>query len=171
MDGHQAEVCHGDSVPHVPSPFARDQLSPAMQRRYGLDRAPVGRWIAVVGIAVAFVAVLVYVGAGLTRNQVQTKLVTWDLVQPDRVDLRIDIRRPPTATVICVVRAQDFGHADVGYATITLPPGDEHAVITYSMRVLAPAYATDLLGCSTDGPPQVDPPQFPVGVVPPAQPY
>ncbi len=37
----------GTSVHHVPTPFTRDQLSPAMQERYGLTRKPLGRRIAV----------------------------------------------------------------------------------------------------------------------------
>lgn len=155
----------------MPTPFARDQLSPAMQRRYGLDRRPVGRRIAVAAVVVAFVAALAYVGFGVTRSDVDSRLLSWDVVGADRVDVRIDVRRPGDKEVVCIVRAQDVGHADVGYATVTVPPGDAHAVVEYSLRTLAPAYVTELLGCSSDGPPRVDPPQFPVGVVPPAQPY
>mgnify|MGYP003704210809 CR=1 FL=1 len=41
VHGQQAEGGHGDSLPYVPTPFSRDQLSPEMQHRYGLDRRPV----------------------------------------------------------------------------------------------------------------------------------
>ena len=156
----------------MPSPFSRDQLSPPMQQRYGVDRRPVGAWITVTLVVVAFVAALAYVGAGMTRSDVDARVYSWQVVSPDRADLRLDVRRPATETVQCVVRAQDSGHADVAYATITVPPGEEHAVVDYSLRTLAPAYVVELLGCSSDGTPTgIDPPQFPAGVVPPSQPY
>ncbi len=142
-----------------------------MQHRYGLDHRPVGRWVAVAAIVVAFIAAIAYVGAGMTRSDVDARLTSWDVVGADRVDLRIDLQRPADEEVVCVVRAQDSGHADVGYATVTVPPGDAQPVVRYSMRTIAPPYVTELLGCSSDGDLRVDPPQFPVGVVPPAQPY
>ncbi len=156
----------------MPTPFSRDQLSPAMQHRYGLDRRPIGQWAAVALLVGGFAAAMLYVGVGLTRSDVDARVLSWEVVGQDRVNLRLDVRRPAAEPVECVVRAQDSGHADVGYATITIPPGDEHAVVSYSLRTLAPAYVTELLGCSSDGAPTgIDPPQFPAGVVPPTQPY
>jgi hypothetical protein len=142
-----------------------------MRERYGLDRSATGRRLGAVALIVAFLAVLVFVTVGVTSNPVDSRLVAWDDVAPDRVDLTISVKRPADAEVTCVMRAQDENRIDLGYATVVLPPGDGDVLLDYSMRTIAPAYAAELLGCSIDGPPSVAPPQFPPGVVPPAQPY
>ena len=142
-----------------------------MRERYGLDRSPVGRRIAVLLLAVAFAGVLVFVFFGVTSNPVDARLVAWDDVAPDRVDITISVKRPADAEVTCVLRAQDANRIDLGYATVVLPPGEPELLVDYSMRTIAPAYTAELLGCAVDGPPSVPPPQFPPGVVPPAQPF
>ena len=142
-----------------------------MRERYGLDRSPVGRRIAVLVLAVAFAGVLVFVFFGVTSNPVDARLVAWDDVAPDRVDITVSVKRPADAEVTCVLRAQDSNRIDLGYATVVLPPGDAELLVDYSMRTIAPAFTAELLGCAVDGPPGVAPPQFPPGVVPPAQPY
>ena len=126
MHGHEAEFGgHGDSVHHVPTPFTRDQLSPAMQERYGLDRRPIGRWIAVAALVLAFVAALAFVAVGVTRSPVQSRLISWDDVAADRVDMTIEVRRPAADEVQCVLRAQDSKRIDVGYAVVVIPAGGE----------------------------------------------
>jgi hypothetical protein len=142
-----------------------------MQERYGLDRRPVGRWVGVGVLTAVFVAVVGFVTISLSGARVDARLVTWDDVAADRVDMRIEVRRPAGTEVTCILRAQDEHRIDVGYATLVLPPGDDRIVADYALRTLAPAYTAELLGCGIDGPPSVPPPQFPPGVVPPAQPY
>jgi hypothetical protein len=142
-----------------------------MQERYGMDRRPVGRWIGVTALTLAFVAVLAYVTVGLTRNSVESRLLSWKDVGADRVDVAFEVRRSADDDVTCVVRAQDEDRVDVGYASVAIPPGDERVRVDYSLRTLAPAYAVELLGCTAGRPPSVPPPQFPPGVVPPDQPY
>ena len=142
-----------------------------MQHRYGLDRRPVGRWIAVALLVLAFAIALAVVARALTKAPVDGTLVTWQAVAPDRVDARIQVRRAQDVPVTCVLRAQDFNRVDVGYATIEVPVGGTQVELPYSLRTLAPATITELLGCSEDGTPRVTPPQFPPGVVAPAQPY
>lgn len=142
-----------------------------MQQRYGLDRRPIGRWIAAVILVLAFVGAMVVVFVGVTGNPVESRLVRWDDVAADRVDITISVNRPAEAEVTCVLRAQDANRIDLGYATVVIPPGEATVLLDYSMRTLAPAYTAELLGCSVEGPPNVSPPQFPPGVVPPEQPY
>ena len=170
VHGHQSEgACHGDSLHHVPTPFTRDQLSPAMQERYGLDRRPVGRWIGSTILAIVFAGILAYVFVGLTSSSIDARLVTWDDVAADRVDITIQVRRdgqPMPCSACCGPRTR--GAIDVGYATVDIPPGKPEVVLDYSLRTLAPAYTAELLGCAAGGPPAVPPPQFPPGVVPPA---
>jgi hypothetical protein len=142
-----------------------------MQQRYGLDRRPVGRWIGTTIVALVFAGVLAYVFVGLTSNSIDARLVTWDDVAADRVDMTIQVRRNGDEAVTCVLRAQDQKRTDVGYATVDIPPGRAEVVVDYALRTLAPAYTAELLGCASGAPPAVPPPQFPPGVVPPAQPY
>ena len=142
-----------------------------MQERYGLNRSPIGRRIGVFALAVTFAGVLVFVFFGVTSNPVDSRLVAWDDVAPDRVNITISVKRPADAEVTCVLRAQDANRIDLGYATVVLPPGEAELFVDYSLRTIAPAYTAELLGCAIDGPPAVPPPQFPPGVVPPAQPY
>jgi Domain of unknown function (DUF4307) len=155
----------------VPTPFTRDQLSPAMQERYGLAGRPLGRRIAVTLILAAFVGALVFVTFGLTCNPVQSRLIAWDDVAADRVDMTIQVRRLEADEVTCVLRAQDVNRIDVGYAEVVIPAGEPQLLLDYALRTIAPAYTAELLGCAVGGPPAVPPPQFPPGVVPPAQPY
>lgn len=142
-----------------------------MQVRYGLAGRPLGRRIAVTVILVAFVGTLVFVTFGLTGNPVQSRLIAWDDVAADRVDMTIQVRRPETDDVTCVLRAQDINRIDVGYAEVAIPAGEPQVLLDYSLRTIAPAYTAELLGCAVGGPPSVPPPQFPPGVVPPAQPF
>lgn len=142
-----------------------------MQARYGLDRRPVGRWIAIGVIAVAALAAFAWVTFALIRPTVDSRLITWSVVGPDRADLTFEIDRAADGDVTCVVRGQDEDRVDVGYATVVIPAGASRVSTTYSMRTLAPAYTVELLGCAFGDGPRVPPPQFPAGVIPPAQPY
>ncbi|MCF8557765.1 MAG: DUF4307 domain-containing protein [Candidatus Nanopelagicales bacterium] len=155
----------------MPSPFTRDQLSPEMQARYGLDRRPVGVWISVGALIAAFVGILAFITVGVTGNPVEPRLVAWKVVAADRVDVTFSVNKPADASVYCVLRAQDENRIDLGYATVDVAPGKSNELITYPLRTLAPAFTVELLGCSVDGPPGVTPPQFPPGVVPPEQPW
>ena len=135
----------------MPTPFTRDQLSPEMQERYGLNRRPVGRWIGVTIVTLLFVAALAYVFVGLTRSSVDARLVTWDDVAADRVNITFQVRRQATDELQCVLRAQDEKRNDVGYATVMVPAGEPEIVVDYSLRTLAPAYTAELLGCAAGG--------------------
>lgn len=136
-----------------------------------MDRRPVGTWIIVGILVVAFVSVLAFVTTRITGNPIEFRLVSWDVVGPDRVNVAFSVSKPEDATVTCVVRAQDRNRIDLGYATVVVEPGSTGEVVTYPLRTLAPAFTVELLGCSVDGPPGVTPPQFPPGVIPPEQPW
>lgn len=142
-----------------------------MQERYGLDRRPIGRWITVAALVLAFAGALAFVAVGVTRSSVQARLVSWDDVAADRVDMTVEIRRPAADEVQCVLRAQDSKRIDVGYAIVVVPAGSGEVTLDYSLRTLAPAYTAELLGCAAGTPTGVPPPQFPPGVVPPEQPW
>jgi hypothetical protein len=147
-------------------------MSPQMRERYGLTRRPWGAMALSGLLAVAFVVALAYAGYQILSPQLYPKLLAWNVVADDRVDVTFEVRRPDTVDVYCVLRAQDETRADVGYAVVPLARGTTYVQQTYPLRTLAPAYVVEVLACEAGGPPQrVIPPQFPPGVVPPEQPW
>ncbi len=144
-----------------------------MQRRYGLDKRPIGRWIAVGLVVVAFTGALLFVARGLTSNATTIRLIQWKIQGPDHVDITFQATADPVKPLTCVVRAQDKNRIDLGYATVTIPPDPGGNIITktYPLRTIAPAYTAELLGCEAGATPRVPAPQFPPGVVPPDQPW
>jgi len=136
-----------------------------------MDRRPIGTWIAVAVLVVAFVGALAFVSVGVMGNPIEFRLVAWKVIAADRVDATFTVNRPADAVVTCVLRAQDENRIDLGYATIELPAGTTDELVDYPLRTLSPAFTVELLGCSVDGTPGVAPPQFPPGVVPPDQPW
>ena len=154
------------------SPLRSRDLSPRMRERYGLDRR--NPWPVVLGVAfaVTFTAALAFVAYNVLSPGLQPKLLAWNVVGADRVDVTFEVRRSASADVYCVIRAQDETRADLGYAVVPLPRGTTYVQETYPLHTLAPAFVVELLACSAGGPPQrVPPPQFPPGVVPPEQPW
>jgi len=144
-----------------------------MQSRYGLDRRPIGRWIAVGVIVIVFVAILGFVAKGVMSNPTATRLLAWKAVGSDHVTITFQVEPDATQEVTCVLRAQDSHRIDLGYATTTIAPtpGKDMVLRTYNLRTLAPAYTAELLGCEAGQTPRVPGPQFPPGVVPPTQPW
>jgi len=135
-----------------------------MQERYGLNRSRTGTRVLSALVVVGFIVALAFVGWHITAPRAEGRLITWSTVSSDRADVTFDTN---VAHSTCVVRAQDQQHVDVGYAIIT----DISGRVDYHLRTLAPAYVVEVLGCSITGAPDVIPPQFPPGVVPPTQPW
>ncbi|MCF8530114.1 MAG: DUF4307 domain-containing protein [Candidatus Nanopelagicales bacterium] len=156
----------------MPSPFRKDQLSPAMQERYGLDRGHAARNSVIALIIAAFVGILIFVTYSLSQQSIQFRLLSWSDLSAERVDVTFELRKPADVAALCIVRAQDRNRIDVGYAEVVIPAGDEYNQVTYSLRTLAPAYTAELLTCVPNGDPiRVPGPQFPAGVAPPVQPW
>lgn len=155
----------------VPSPFRKDQLSPEMQARYGMDHRSWGTWILAGVLIVAFAAAFVFVSANVTAAPIEVDTIGWDESAPDHVDVDFAVTRPGGREVECAIRAQDATHIDVGYAVMTIPAGPERVHETYPLAIIAKSANAEVLGCATPGELHVTGPQFPPGVVPPAQPY
>ena len=183
MNRHEAQllcICgveHWRSLsPHysetMPSPFRQDQLSPAMQERYGFNKKRTARNVGTGVIITAFLGIIVFVTISMAQNNVQFRLLSWNDLLPDRVDVTFEVRKPADLAVVCVVRAQDQNRIDVGYVELEIPEGSNYEQITYQLRTLAPAYTAELLTCVPLGEPtRVPGPQFPAGVAPPDQPW
>ncbi len=156
----------------MPSAVRERDLPPHLRARYGVGRRPWGAYLAAIIVIVGFAAALGFVIYNVLAPNIQPKLLAWRVVSADHVAVTFEVRRSGATDVSCVIRAQDESRADVGYAVVTLPAGPAYVQQTYDLRTLAPAYVVDVIGCGTANPPErVPPPQFPPGVVPPAQPW
>jgi len=140
-----------------------------MRERYGVGGRS-GAIVAVVGVVIG-VVLLGVLGWALTADRVQSRLLAWEIMQDDRVDVTFEVRPPDDRDVICVVRAQDSTRTDVGYAEVVIAGGNEYQVITYPLHTLIPAFTVELLGCGFPDELDVRAPQFPPGVVAPSQPW
>ena len=143
-----------------------------LQARYGIGRRYRLPLIAGIVAVVAFIAALAFVTFNLVSPKVTYKLLAWNDIAADRVDVTFEVRRSEEWDVYCVLRAQDESRTDVGYAVVGIPRGTSYEQMTYPLRTLAPAYVVEVLACEAGAPPaRVIPPQFPPGVVAPEQPW
>ena len=147
-------------------------LPPDLQARYGIGRrSRLPLIVGIIGVAV-FISALAFVTLNLVSPKVTYKLLAWNDLAADRVDVTFEVRRSEEWDVYCVLRAQDESRTDVGYAVVGIPRGTSYEQMTYPLRTLAPAFVVEVLACEAGSPPaRVIPPQFPPGVVPPEQPW
>jgi hypothetical protein len=155
----------------MPSPFRKDQLSPEMVTRYGLDRRPWGTLALVLVVVIGFAGALAWITISMGANTVSSRVINWDDTAGDHVTMDFEVQRDGTVAVECALRAQDRTHIDVGYAVVQIPAGDDRLQLSYALRTIAPAYTVEVLGCAAAGELQVAGPQFPPAVVPPEQPF
>lgn len=151
----------------MPSPYRADQLSPEIQARYGMGRRNWRTIVVAAIVIVAFFGAVAWVTMNLGSQAAQYRLLTWKVTSPTTVDVEFEVRNSTDAPAICVVRAQDENHIDVGYSSVSVPPGADYARVPYELTTLAPAFAVELLGCEAGELPNVSPPNFPPGVAPP----
>lgn len=145
-------------------------LPPDLQRRYGVSRR--STWSMML---VGLLAAVMVVAGGLTAWRIATpdvraKLLTWS-VEPDHTRVTWEVRRDGRSEVVCVIRVGDANRHDVGYATVTIPPGADYEQPNYDVRTRAPGRIVELLGCAAGKAPTVQPPEFPPGTENPPQPW
>lgn len=151
----------------MPSPAST--LSPELRARYGL--APMAWWKRALGISLGtvLVAVLGYGAWQVSDPSVNWQVTAYHVVSAQQSTISFEVSRDARTTVVCVIRAQDQNNADVGYATVTIPPGAATVPATYPLATWATAVIIDVLGCADNGPPQVTGPQFAPGTTNPPQ--
>ncbi len=149
--------------------MSQQQLSAQMVARYGVrptSRVLVG-FVAL--LAVTLTSGVAWIGWRLATPPVQVKLLAFTVVDDSRVDITFEVRRDTVTDTVCVVRAQEIGHSDVGYSTVTISRGRDYVQPTYSLATRARATVAEVLGCAPSAAPPVDPPQFPPGTTNPPQ--
>ena len=146
-------------------------LPPDLQQRYGVrDRSVVGMVVA--GLLAAVLAIASgWTAWSLANPPVRSKLLTWSVPADDHTRVTFEVNKEPADTVFCVVRVADDQRHDVGYATITVAPGQDYEQPTYDIRTRAAGRIVELLGCEAGEVPAVPAPEFPPGTENPAQPW
>jgi len=144
-------------------------LSTAMAARYGTDRPRTGTIALAVVVIAVFVAIIGYVTWRLGAPAVQANVIRFTDVSDTKAEVTFEVHRTGASATTCVIRAQGIDHADVGYATVTITAGRDYVQPTYPLATSSRATTVEVLGCSDDGPPRVDPPQFVPGTVNPPQ--
>jgi hypothetical protein len=145
--------------------------SEALAARYGEDRSRRGTYVLVAVVVVVFLALVGLVTYWMSIASVHSQLIRFTVVSDQRVDVNFEVDRDGSATTTCVLRAQDVHHLDVGYATVTIPPGKAYLQPTYPLATSGPAVVAEVLGCADGKAPRVQAPSFAPGTVnPPQQP-
>ena len=142
------------------------EIPPHLHERYGIRPPSKFRvlWIAISALSIGAVLTFVVFRFVATRNA-EAALIEWSTLGETRISVTFQVNAE-SGERWCAIRAQTFDQFDVGFAV--LPVSAAAQTITYEMNTLAAPFTVDLVGCDTD-PFRLRGPQFPPGVLPPAQ--
>lgn len=142
------------------------EIPPHLHERYGIRPPSKLRplWVAMGVLAIGSVLTFFVFRFVATRNAAAA-LIEWSELGDTRVSVTFQVNAE-SGERWCAIRAQAFDQFDVGFAV--LPVSAAAQTITYEMNTLDAPFAVDLVGCNTD-PYKLRGPQFPPGVLPPAQ--
>lgn len=145
-------------------------LPPDLQERYGVKKMSKATVVILGVVATAFIAITAVTAWTLANPPVTSKLLTWS-ANPEYTAVTWEVRREAQDEVTCVIRVADGKRHDVGYATVTIPPGAAYEQPTFNVRTRAPGRVVELLGCAAGKTPAVPAPEFPPGTENPPQPW
>ncbi len=148
------------------------QWPPHIRQRYGITDRP--RWVpaALIGVGLAFLAFVTFLGLRLSNPAIDAGVLSYATVSDERMTIGYEVQRRDTTPAICVLRARARDGFDVGYAVVELPPDQGRTYHTLEMRTAYRALVGELVGCGLDAPPPGIPgAQFRPGVVAPVQPW
>ncbi|WP_435736773.1 DUF4307 domain-containing protein [Cellulosimicrobium sp. PMB13] len=95
--------------------------------RYGPEPTERRRRLAIAAIAalaVVGLAIVVAIGVRFASQPVRHKLVGFDVVSSERVDVTFEVSMEPGTTAVCTVDALAESHAQVGALDVTVGPVD-----------------------------------------------
>lgn len=102
---------------------AEEESAEARSGPRRLDERTRRRWWVVGTTAVVLMSALaVWFGLSATTGRVHWVDTGHEIVSGTQVDVRFDLRRDPSRQVTCRLEAQDFSHAVVGRADVTVAP-------------------------------------------------
>jgi len=143
--------------------------SAALAARYGEDRSRRGTYALVAVVVLVFLGLVGLVTYWQSASSASSQLIGFSVVSDQRVDVQLEVSRDGRSTTTCVLRAQDVHHEDVGYATVTVPPGPAYLQATYPLATSGRAATAEVLGCADGTAPKVPAANFAPGVVNPSQ--
>ena len=121
--------------------------------RYGSAQAQADRtrrgkrlYYGLVALVLAVVAALAYVY--VSRSDVSSQLIGFDVVSKTRVDVKIEVTKPSDKTASCTVRSRDYNGNEVGRTTVTVPTGTGDWTGTVHLRTTGLGTTGELVGCS-----------------------
>jgi hypothetical protein len=68
-------------------------------------------------------------------------------VTDHQITIRFLVHEPDRAGATCRLQAQDYSHAEVGYAEIQVAAGSD-VTVSYTLSTSSRAYSADVLGCT-----------------------
>lgn len=141
-------------------------IPPHLHERYGIRPPSKWRfvWAALAVATLAFVGIYYVARFNATKNA-EASIIEWSATSNTQVTLTFDVNAG-RGERWCAVRAQAFDQFDVGFVVLPVSPPAQR--VTYTMTTLEKPFAVDVVGCDED-PLQLFGPQFPPGVLPPAQ--
>jgi Domain of unknown function (DUF4307) len=148
------------------------QWPPHIRERYGVTDRP--RWApaALIGLGLAFLAFVTFLGLRLSNPAIDAGVLAYETVSDERMTISYEVQRRDASPATCVLRARAEDGFDVGYAVVDLPVAQGRTNHTFEMRTAYRALVGELVGCGLTGPPPGIPgAQFRPGTVAPIQPW
>lgn len=149
-----------------------NQWPPRIQERYGITDRPAWVPAVLIGLGVAFLAFVGFLGLRLSNAAIDAGVLSYKTVSDDRMDIGFEVERRDVSPATCVLRARSMDGFDVGYAVVELAPAEGRTYHTFRMRTAYRALVGELVGCGLDeAPPGIPGAQFRPGVIAPEQPW
>jgi hypothetical protein len=90
---------------------------------------------AVIAVAAALLVWLIWAAWHQSTGTVSGSVSAFDVVDAHRIDVTVEIRRPPHDAVRCTLQAQATDHSVVGQKVVSLTrSGDSHVLIRTSVK-------------------------------------
>ena len=144
-----------------------NEIPPHLHARYGIRPKSPWRWVGLGVVLVFAVPSGLYAASRYVATQrIPFALISWSAESSSSVHVlwKLDANGQRQW---CALSAQDFDHYDVGFAVVPVPVGATS--MTYDLNVTERPLAVEIAGCA-NSPYDLAGPQFPPGVLPPAQP-
>lgn len=116
--------------------YSRSGLSPRTVR------------ILIAALAVAFLAVVAWVGVRVADVDVRAETVSYEHVGDSRLEVTFQVTMRPGTSALCRVQAMDDGRAQVGFVEIPIPAQETpRSVHTVQIATQGTAASGSVLGC------------------------
>jgi uncharacterized protein (DUF58 family) len=120
------------------------------------ERQPLPRWLVRTGAAVGALLLLAFAYFGYTRfstGRTSFGLTAYHVIDDANVEVRFEVHKDLSATVICAVVARDANNVTVGRKDVTVGPAErETAQVTLQFATTHRAVSVDVTSCSKPAP-------------------